>query len=388
MSFLFRTLRIARTTPLITPFPLASKPTHQTRRHASWLRTHIRTRLADPDFMPELWRQYRRLMIYMLLLNGSLAGGQLLLHAWEQRRIELENPTPESWPQMARYYLRLSRERNPYFYFGDDKGIDKTLEFLDWCIEELEKIPGGAKDGIAEVRKERGRVLEKMGFWDQAEKEYEIAMNAGGKGASFASNRLAKIREWKGDVDGAEEALMVALKEADKENMVDAMFELGVFKARHGRIAEGLQMVTEVLAMRRALEKEVIDPKRWTPSPGDPCKIAATEAVVGELLFALGKKEEGVQWSESAFENGWKMADFRTKCRDCALVTADNLIKMGEILEKDAEKMKKGWFSGDKKKKELLAEAQRLKTEYDDRKFELEAIKVVRDAEFEKNMEN
>lgn len=289
---------------------------------------------------------------------------------------------------MARYYLRLSRERNPYFYFGDDKGLDKTLEYLDKCIEELEKIPGGTKDGIAEVRKERGRVFEKMGFWDKAEKEYEIAMEAGGKGSTFASNRLAKIREWQGDVEGAEEALMVALKEAEKEDVVDAMFELGVFVARHGREAEGLQMVTEVLAMRKAIEKEVIDPKRWTPSAGDPCKIAATQAVVGELLFALGKKEEGIQWSEGAFEKGWKMADFRTKCKDCALITAGNLIRMGEILEEDAEKMKKGWFGGDKKKKEMLAEAQRLKVEYDDRKLELEAIKAVRDAEFERTMEN
>jgi len=218
-----------------------------------------------------------------------------------------------------------------------------------------------------------------------------------------AATRLAKILEWRGDIEGAMGMLLKgfgyafppAVEESGsgatgippemprpgaKENtgvLMGIATELGVFLARHGQVAKALEVLAAVLVRRKAAGG-VPDPRRFNTEVGDPCVEAATMAMVGELMFAIGKTKEGVAWSEEAYERAWELVEFRLACKECCTVAAVNLVKMGELLKSDAGK-ETGWFSG--KKEEMTGEGQRLVDEYTYKQLEVDAVKAVRDAE-------
>ncbi|KAF8538432.1 hypothetical protein BDD12DRAFT_885209 [Trichophaea hybrida] len=361
------------------------------RRFITTTTPSISMRLRSRTFWHSVLLQYRTALKLAVLINAGILTLQLGVHLTLQHISELSRPTPGSWPILARYNLRLARLPNTWNPFGAEKSDEDTQRYLDRCLGHLQ----GEERDVAGLRAERGELAEKMMRFDDAVVEYSSTLEAGdgdGESVVFAAGRLAKILEWRGEDAGALEVLQKGV-EAGKEGKgkVNAMFELAVFLARHGEIAKALEMVTEVLVLRRAASKEVVDPKRFTRSIGDPCKIAATEAVVGELLFALRKREEGVRWSEDAFEKAFKLVDLRTACKECAGVAAGNLVKMGELMKADLEKEGKegkgwSWFwrgSGEKRE-EMMKEAEKLVEEYGWKKFEVDSVKAVRDAEIAK----
>lgn len=334
-------------------------------------------------------RQYRTALKLALFINAGILSLQLGVHLTLQQLSEHSRPTPASWPLLARYNLRLARLPNAWNPFGTEKSDEDTQRYLDRCLSHLK----GKESGVAQLHAERGELAEKMLRFDDAREEYSAALEGGESGESvvFAAGRLAKILEWRGEEEGALEVLYRGLEAAKGTERVNALFELAVFLARHGEVAKALEMATEVLVLRKAASGEVVDPKRFTRSIGDPCKIAATEAVVGELLFALGKPEEGVRWSEDAFEKAFKLVDFRQACKECAGVVTGNLVKMGELMKLDIEKEgaegKGGfwfWRGSAGKREETLKEAERLVEEYGWKKFEVDAVKAVKDAEIAK----
>jgi len=271
----------------------------------------------------------------------------------------------------------------------------------DCALAEVEKA-GKAGWELALLRNERGEVLEKMRRWDAAEKEYRAALEVAADVPKLkveAANRLAKIREWRGDAAGALQVLEQAVRIAggpalpppgDGGNtpaLMNALVEMSVFLARHGEIGKGLELATDVLVRRKAAEGEVREPKRYTDATGDPCRVAISETIVGELLFAIGKRDKGLKWTEDAFHKAWELVDYRLACKECAGVAAANLVQMGKILEEEAlsmEEGKKGWWSGKREKEEKLQKAQRIKGEYEIRRMEVEAVRAVKDSDVAK----
>lgn len=342
-----------------------------------------------------MWRiiisRYRKALRLALIFNGGLLTLQFLAHGGLHWLEESQHPTPTSWPWTTRYYLRRARIPNSWNPFGEKTPDDERLQLLNDAIADIEK-QGLHGWGEVQVRKERGECLERLKRWEEAEGDYKAALEALTEAPAVkveAAHRLARIREWKEDAIGALEALEVGLKAAEGNEVakLKAKAEMAVFLARQGELGKALELATEVLVARKAAAKEVLpgEERRFTEKIGDPCMIAAAEAMVGELVFALGKREEGVRWTEDAFTKAWPLVDLRLACKECAGVTAGNVVKMAAIMEKAAEGENEGWrwfWKGNKEAK--LNEARRLKGEYELRGLEVEAVKSVKDAEIAK----
>lgn len=234
-----------------------------------------------------------------------------------------------------------------------------------------------------------------------------------------AAARLASICEWNDDTEGVFKALKMAValawpeavgedgtvsippplppvgSQAVTNELLDAFQELSVYLARHGEIAPALETMTQILVRRQA------GPKIFDPTvPGaakkisDPCKQATVMASIGELMFALGKRNEGIAWEQKAWEMSRWLADMRIQCNKCSYVAADNLVKMGEIIRDEglnseaAKKKSKGWLwtkddrDFDPEDGALLAE------EFKEELKILSKIRVVKDQVFRSREEN
>jgi hypothetical protein len=391
------------------------------------LRPTYTERLRDRDFWRFLFGQYRTVMKLTLLINLGLLSVHVSLHAAQLRAEENERPTSSDMSFATRYRILRARMHNAWNPWGEAQGEEEVKYQLDCALEgaeeELAATAGGGGGGrgiegmtegwrqeFVKLRRDRGRWFERDGRYVDAEQEYcaalEVPVLAGAvvEERVAAAMRLAKILEWRGEMEGAMGMLLRGVgyafppaiedlgsgatgilpempRPGAKENtgvLMGVATELGVFLARHGQIAKALEVLAAVLARRKAAGG-VPDPKRFNTEVGDPCAEAATMAMVGELMFAIGKKKEGVAWSEEAYEQAWKLVEFRLACKECCVVAAVNLVKMGELLKSDAGQ-ETGWFSG-KKKEEMAGEGQRLVDEYTYKQLEVDAVKAVRDAE-------
>ena len=106
-------------------------------------------------------------------------------------------------------------------------------------------------------------------------------------------------------------------------------------------------------------------------------------AAVGELVFALGRGEDGVRWSEAAFDKAWALAEYRVACKECAGVAAHNLTLMGAAMaagkgDQEARWWTRGVGSENARRRRL---GERVGAEYGFRAMEVEAVRAVRDAE-------
>ena len=336
----------------------------------------------------------------VVLVNATLLTAQLAVHAAQHYGAERARPTPESWPFRARYCLRQARIAQPWNPFSAAaKPLSETLAYLDRALAALPAAE--ATPGRAELHVERGECLEKMQHFDEAAGAYAAALDllpsppsppssaAAARCTVSAAVRLAKILEWRGSHRGeAVEALLQRAVDAaagagDVEASANAQYEMAVFLARRGKLARALEAATQVLALRKRAAAG--DGRRYTASAGDPCRVAATEALIGELLFAIGQHAQGVAWSERAFGAAVALADLRLACKQCASVAAGNLVRMGQIMKDGgAEDGAAGrgmwrWLrrAGPGGEHE---EGQRLVDEYIWRQAEVDAIKAVRDA--------
>lgn len=357
--------------------------------------------------------QYLTAIKIVVLVNATLLTAQLAVHAAQHYGAEQARPTPESWPFRARYCLRQARIAQPWNPFSAAaKPLSETLAYLDRALAAL--AAAEATQGRAELHIERGECLERMQRFDEAADAYAAALDSPSSSPSArcavaAAVRLAKILEWRGsNHDGAVGALLQRAADAatgadDAEASANAQYEMAVFLARRGRLARALEVATQVLELRKRAAAaaaeggggggRVADGKRYTASAGDPCRIAATEALIGELLFAIGQRAQGVAWSERAFGAAVALADLRLACKQCASVAAGNLIRMGEIMKDGvgagggagardgaAGRGKWRWLWRTAPGSSEHDEGRRLVDEYIWRKVEVDAIKAVRDA--------
>jgi tetratricopeptide (TPR) repeat protein len=350
----------------------------------------IGERIRSRETWTYIFSQYRAILKLALLLNAGMLSLQLSVHGATHLLEESSRPTPTSFPWTTRYYIRRARIPNAWNPFTGDAFTDaEHLQYLEDALREVERL--GLKGAVvAQLRRERAECLERLLRWEDAEVEYAAALRepmAAKDVRVECAHRLAKIREWRGDGEGALQALETGLEAAEGEEPVQlkAMSEMAVFLARRGDVGKALEMATEVLRRRREKQGELLkgEERRFTEKLGDPCRIAAAEAMVGELMFAAGRRPEGVRWTEDAFRKAWDLVDYRLACKECAGVAAANLVKMGAVMEKEALAEKEGWW-GKGKRQQRIDEARRVKGEYELRQLEVEAVKAVRDAEVAK----
>lgn len=200
-------------------------------------------------------------------------------------------------------------------------------------------------------------------------------------GARVAAGlRVAKIAEFQGDDEAAFVALEGAVGVAEKKEeaggaLLKALTEMAVFRARRGEAEAALELLTRVLGVRRAT------------AAGDPCAEAATMTYIGEILFALGERREGVAWSKEAFGRSAGLAELRGKCRECAIVAGRNLSAMAALMEEEeaaagraGKKQKRaGRFSGFFAKTETETAAAESAEKWEDAVRALEQIRVSKD---------
>ncbi|KAI5779052.1 hypothetical protein EDC01DRAFT_755865 [Geopyxis carbonaria] len=375
-------------------------------RHVST--AEIKRRLYSPAFWRTVVSEYRTAIKFTFIIQLGVLGAQASLHFALHRLEEEQRPTCSAWPWLARYYLRMSRLPNPWNPWGKPQRDADVKYYLDAALDAVDgREPPAGHVGNAEawreelirLRKARGEWYETHSKWTDAQREYEAALAVplraeGGRVAVAA--RLARILEWQAHAQGALDVLTAAQGWAAAGGdacVLDAKTEVAAYHARHGDLGRALELLGEVLIARRAAPR-VADPREFTDAPGDPCKEAATMAGIGELMFAVGKRAEGVRWSEAAWERAWRDAEYRVACKECAGVAAGNLVKMGELMMKEAEEAEggekgkgkgKGWFwSTAGKKEEMREEAERLLVTYTQASANVEAVRAIRDAEIVK----
>jgi tetratricopeptide (TPR) repeat protein len=372
-------LRNASTSPITSGAPSAPSAT-----------STISERIRSRETWAYIFSQYRTIFKLALLINAGLLSLQLSVHGATHLLEESTRPTPSSYPWTTRYYIRRARIPNAWNPFTGEAFTDaERLGYLEDALREVGRQ--GLKGAVvAQLRRERAECLERLLRWEDAESEYAAALRepmAAKDVRVECAHRLAKIREWRGDGEGALQALETGLEAAEGEEPVrlKALSEMAVFLARRGDVGKALELATEVLRRRREKRGELLEgeERRFTEKVGDPCRIAAAEAMVGELMFAVGRRDEGVRWTEDAFRKAWELVDYRLACKECAGVAASNLIKMGAAIEKEALAEKEGWW-GKGKRQQRIDEARRVKGEYELRQLEVEAVKAVRDAEVAK----
>lgn len=323
----------------------------------------------------------------------------------------------------------------PIWGLGGDVSEDDVEMWYDKALEtvmEDTQIKGGYagsgvdeewKLGVLKLRLVRAKFFRevKEDFKRESKELYEALGVPVKDGVAVrerveAAVRLARVLEWEGQLKLAMDVLRGAVGIAfpgirDKERggvvplppmlnsklpvmgsidntpeLMDALSELGMFFARHEEELVGLELLTEVL-MRRKKGPSVSDPMEPSAAEkiSDPCKVASSMAGVGELMFAIGKKMDGLAWEEKAFMESRPLAEFRKACKECAGVSASNLIQMGNLLIEEhdnAEEKAKGWFWQKEKDSEnsfTKKDAEMLVAIYKSELNDIMAIRAVKD---------
>lgn len=112
----------------------------------------------------------------------------------------------------------------------------------------------------------------------------------------------------------------------------------------------------------------------------DPCAEAVTMAYIGEVMFSMGDRQQGVAWSKEAYDRSEPLAQLRGKCKECALVAAKNISAMIKLMEEgqnEQKEKKSSWrlFSGASK-----AEEKENLGEWENRVLRLESIRATKGA--------
>lgn len=286
---------------------------------------------------------------YSILFVGGLLATAAVLITTEQ-----SHPTPSTLPWRARAALTLSRAVTAWAGHGPAA----TLA-LRSALDELELHPQHtAAWGLAHQQTLR-QLAELAEFAEDTTAARELwqrildAADAAADARVVAGLRVAKIAEFQRDERAAEGALVAAVAVGETERgkaLVTALTEMAVFRARRGDPEGALELLTRVLATRRAAIPPE-DPGRadTVDMLADPCAEAATMTYIGEVLFALGERREGVAWSKQAFTQSIGLAELRGKCKECAIVAGTNLSAMAALMEGEAaggEARKAGRFAG------------------------------------------
>lgn len=287
---------------------------------------------------------------YSLLFVGGLLATTAVLVATEQ-----SHPTPPTLPWRTRTALTLSRAIAAWTGHRPAATI-----VLRSALEELELAPQRTTAWRLAHQQTLGQLAEFAELAEDPSAARELwqrlvdTPTATGAARVAAGLRVAKIAEFQRDDAAAEAALLAAVAAGEKAGgkaLVTALTETAVFRASRGDQFAALELLTRVLATRRAAGRPV-DPGSAEAAEmvADPCAEAATMTYIGEILFALGERREGVAWSKKAFSQSAGLAELRGKCKECAIVAGTNLSAMAALMEAEEQagekRSRRGRFSG------------------------------------------
>ncbi|KAI5801412.1 hypothetical protein DFH27DRAFT_622515 [Peziza echinospora] len=114
--------------------------------------------------------------------------------------------------------------------------------------------------------------------------------------------------------------------------------ELGVHYSRHAHLPKALPIFLSILRART-------DPAA-NEATADPCEVAKVMSYLGEVLWASGKKKQGLAWVRKAVGKAIPLVEMRGACRDCAVYAAGNEVVMLRKLAEERGGEKKGRSSG------------------------------------------
>ncbi|KAL7276677.1 hypothetical protein RUND412_000337 [Rhizina undulata] len=377
--------------------------------------------------------QYQLLIAVRYSLHGY---GAFFLLVWlgfgcYQTYAEYVSPTPESFDFITRTKLRRATSYNPDIYpdFIKSGSTPQELVYLSQAIERLdfelerpghwEKVDENWRKGYIDSLRRLAVLDEKLERNDEALKVYEklVSLKDLTPGKDYADTqvyaclRASKILEYEGHDTRAEEMLHRAISFAEqvskplvrpssasfsektdttmvpddvapKPLLLKAKTELAVFYARHDNFPEALAILLSILQSRRSVAAPA-DPGRSVSAEkiSDPCAEASTMTYIGEILFALGEKRQGVAWTSEAFEKAVPLKELRGACKDCAIISGQNAAKMigllkDEIVE-NAEKPK-FWRLWKEDVEGTVKELKKKVEQWEKAVGELETIRITR----------
>lgn len=349
-----------------------------------------------------------RIVVYgytAIFITGCIAFTAAIVY------VENNNPTPDSLPWKARFGIAFTRvlltwTKNRWGAIEIMKDIIDGLEKQGWKGKD-----GGWRRGYIMALKLLAEIEEGDDQLDAAREHYQRIVNTPRESERqenqwidiklAAALRVSKIAEFQKDLDAAEAALRDAVYIAlpprslpepitteevpelpnpeSAENttlLLKAVTELAIFLARHNREEQALELFTRVLAARRNFPapEDPTDSKS-AEVVSDPCAEAETMTYIGEILFAMGDKKQGVAWSKEAYGRSEPLAEFRGACKECALVAARNISTMATLME-GVEESKGRWsrFFGSTKELGEVESAEK----WDEAVALLEKIRVTR----------
>ena len=185
---------------------------------------------------------------------------------------------------------------------------------LGGLLDEAGDVEGD--DGWVEVEEGEKREKEAEGLFKFA---YILAAEDVG-----VDTRLA--RETPGVVPAGEKL---------SKDLLDAATELGIHYARFRRLDKALPIFLSLLRARGS-----VSPTKETTTRGgvaDPCEVGKVEAYLGEVLWAAGERERGVEMEKRALETVERLVEDRAGCRDCAVLAGGNLVVMLRKLMEEVE---------------------------------------------------
>ncbi|KAF8425625.1 hypothetical protein EV426DRAFT_701604 [Tirmania nivea] len=207
---------------------------------------------------------------------------------------------------------------------------------LGGLLDEAGDVEGGA--GGVEVEESEDEVSRKR---EKREKEAEglftLAYLLAAEDVGMES-RLA--RETPGVIPAGERL---------SRDLLNAATELGIHYARFKRLDKALPVFLSLLRARSSVSPT----KEMTTRGGlaDPCEIGKVEAYLGEVLWAVGERRQGVEMEKRALETVERLVEERAGCRDCAVFAGGNLVVMlrkllEEVEERNAKgkKLDAGWW--------------------------------------------
>ncbi|KAF3930205.1 hypothetical protein ABW20_dc0102598 [Dactylellina cionopaga] len=112
--------------------------------------------------------------------------------------------------------------------------------------------------------------------------------------------------------------------------LLAAVQALGIQYSRLNKPAESLPIF---LALLRALQ--VLPESRR-----DTCREASIMAYIGEVIWAVGSKSDGLAWTKKAMGQAEKEAERRNSCKECAIYAVANAITMTEEMEAERGRKK------------------------------------------------
>ncbi|KAF8434929.1 hypothetical protein BGX38DRAFT_1333355 [Terfezia claveryi] len=187
-------------------------------------------------------------------------------------------------------------------------------------VGDVEGISGGVEvEGNEDEMSRRREKREK-----EAEEKFKFAYLLAAEDAGV-DTRLA--RETPGVIPAGEKL---------SRDLLDTATELGIHYARFRRLDKALPIFLSLLRARSS-----VSPTKATTTRGeiaDPCEIGKVEAYLGEVLWAVGERRQGVEMEKRALETVERLVEERAGCRDCAVFAGGNLVVMLRKLLEEVER--------------------------------------------------